>query len=126
MLRIENLLLRGDGQVTQGRMLEETSLVQGPVENGGVGGGSGGGGGGGGGSGGTGLPVTSGAPSGAPHESELGALGANCICFFCSGELGRGGGTDDCSFLPFKSGSWHGGACSFCGTDISATGRVRA
>lgn len=36
MLRIENLLLRGDGQVTQGRLLEETSLMQG------IGGGDGG------------------------------------------------------------------------------------
>ena len=42
MLRIENLLLRGDGQVTQGRMLEETSLVQGPAaENGARGGANG-------------------------------------------------------------------------------------
>ena len=39
MLRIENLLLRGDGQVAEGRMLEETSLVQGPAaENGARGG----------------------------------------------------------------------------------------
>eukprot|EP00904_Undaria_pinnatifida_P004685 jgi/Undpi1/14217/HiC_scaffold_9.g03866.m1 len=40
MLRIENLLLRGDGQHTQGRMLEETSLVQGPPNENGSRGGS--------------------------------------------------------------------------------------
>lgn len=81
MLRIENLLLRGDGQVTQGRMLEETSLVQGPVENGGGGGaGSGSSGGGGGGSGGGGPSAPSTTPNGAHHDTGLGALGAMTEC----------------------------------------------
>eukprot|EP00752_Nemacystus_decipiens_P006072 g5480.t1 len=75
MLRIENLLLRGDGQVAQGRMLEETSLVQGPgaVNNGGGGGGSAGGGSG---SVGAGATTNSAAPNGGHHESGLGALGS--------------------------------------------------
>lgn len=86
MLRIENLLLRGDGQVAQGRMLEETSLVQGqgqgqgPAENGGGGGSGGGSGSGGGGSVGAGPTASSAAPNGGHHESGLGALGA---FFFC-------------------------------------------
>ena len=79
MLRIENLLLRGDGQVAQGRMLEETSLVQGQggqvVENGGAGSGSGSSAGGGGGSVGAGPTANSAAANG-HHESALGALGA--------------------------------------------------
>eukprot|EP00903_Cladosiphon_okamuranus_P014466 g13421.t1 len=73
MLRIENLLLRGDGQVSQGRMLEETSLVQGPgtVENGGAGGNSATRS-----SVGAGTTATSAAPNGGHHESGLGALGS--------------------------------------------------
>lgn len=82
MLRIENLLLRGDGQVTQGRMLEETSLVQrqGPAENGG-GSGSGSSAGGGGGSVGSGPAANSAAPNGGHHEPGLGALGAAAFFF---------------------------------------------
>lgn len=100
MLRIENLLLRGDGQVTQAQMLEETSLVQGvqgvggpPGENGsGVVGRSAGGAasGGAGGAGGGGNGVAAGGPSGANgvhHESALGEWGlwreGEChSCFF--------------------------------------------
>lgn len=76
-LRIENLLLRGDGQVTQGRLLEETSLVQGapPVDNSGNGGGGSVSSGGGGGAG-TGPSGSSGTPNGAHHEAGLGPLGA--------------------------------------------------
>lgn len=88
MLRIENLLLRGDGQVSQGRMLEETSLVQGQetAENGGAGGG-GSGSSAAGGSVGVGATATSAAPNGGHHESGLGALGATtllCHCCFVS------------------------------------------
>lgn len=81
MLRIENLLLRGDEQVAQGRVLEETSLVQGPVENGGGGGGSSSGGGsaGGGGGGGVGPSASSTSQNGAQHEAGLGPLGAMAV-----------------------------------------------
>lgn len=95
MLRIENLLLRGDGQVSQGRMLEETSLVQGQggatVENGagagsvsGSGSSTGAGGGAGGSVGAAGPTAVSAAPNGAHHESGLGALGAATTACFIS------------------------------------------
>lgn len=75
MLRIENLLLRGDEQVAQGRVLEETSLVRGPVENGGGGGGSSGGSGG----GGVGPSASSSSQNGVQHEAGLGPLGAKAV-----------------------------------------------
>lgn len=85
MLRIENLLLRGDGQVAQGRMLEETSLVQsaGPTANG-AGGGAGGGP-----PGGAGAGAPPGPPNGVHHESALGDYFETClVSIFCGFLLG--------------------------------------
>lgn len=66
MLRIENLLLRGDGQVTQGRLLEESSLMQG------IGGGEGSAAGAAGTAGGQSVGAPGGHGGAGHHESGLG------------------------------------------------------